>query len=288
MGQDLETSDGSKPSFLIWALRDKNSAPLQRVQIIKGWVDRITGKPYEEVIDIMCSDGLLPDPETNRCPDNGALVDISDCSISSDVGANELKTVWTDDSFNPSVKAFYYVRVLENPTCRWSTWDAVKAGVEPREDLQKTIDEFSPDIIFWSALSSHIHGEGEYVNIQYGDLLVGKINTTAKRIAGGLQPTADPEGAASRFSNIDFFIRGESELVLAEIAEKIDRDENITDVDGLIWKKDNKIQINHPQKIISNMDQIGSYDYSVFEDKVFFRPYNGKVLRAVDLSLIHI
>ena len=153
------------------------------------------------------------------------------------------------------------------------------------DDFKKVVESFNPDIIFWSALSSHIHGEGEYVNIQYGDLLVGKINTTAKRIAGGLQPTADPEGAASRFSNIDFFIRGESELVLAEIAEKIDRDENITDVDGLIWKKDNKIQINHPQKIISNMDQIGSYDYSVFEDKVFFRPYNGKVLRAVDYEL---
>ena len=76
------------------------------------------------------------------------------------------------------------------------------------DDFKKVVESFNPDIIFWSALSSHIHGEGEYVNIQYGDLLVGKINTTAKRIAGGLQPTADPEGAASRFSNIDFFIRG--------------------------------------------------------------------------------
>ena len=141
MGQDLEASDGLKPSFLIWALRDKNSAPLQRVQIIKGWVERISGKPHEEIIDVMCSDGLIPDPETNRCPDNGALVDISDCSISSDVGANELKTVWTDKSFDPSVKAFYYVRVLENPTCRWSTWDAIKTGNEPREDLKKTIQE---------------------------------------------------------------------------------------------------------------------------------------------------
>jgi hypothetical protein len=141
MGQDLESSDGANPSFLVWALRDKNSAPLQRAQIIKGWVDRITGKPHEEVIDVMCSDGLMPDPETNRCPDNGSLVDITDCSISSDVGANELKTVWTDNSFDPSVKAFYYVRVLENPTCRWSTWDAIKTGNEPREDLKKTIQE---------------------------------------------------------------------------------------------------------------------------------------------------
>ena len=81
MGQDLAPSEGKAPSFLIWAMRDKNAAPLQRVQIIKGWVEQTTGRPFEEVIDVACSDGLTPDPLTNRCPDNGALVDISDCSI---------------------------------------------------------------------------------------------------------------------------------------------------------------------------------------------------------------
>ena len=141
MGQDLAPSEGKAPSFLIWAMRDKNAAPLQRVQIIKGWVEKTTGRPYEEVIDVACSDGLLPDPVTKRCPDNDALVDISDCSISSDRGANEIKTVWTDDSFDSTVKSFYYVRVLENPSCRWSTWDAVKNGTKPREDLQPTIQE---------------------------------------------------------------------------------------------------------------------------------------------------
>ena len=141
MGQDLAASDGKAPSFLIWAMRDKNAAPLQRVQIIKGWVEKTTGRPFEEVIDVACSDGLLPDPVTKRCPDNDALVDISNCSISSDRGANEIKTVWTDDSFDSTVKSFYYVRVLENPSCRWSTWDAVKNGTKPREDLQPTIQE---------------------------------------------------------------------------------------------------------------------------------------------------
>ena len=141
MGQDLAASEGKAPSFLIWAMRDKNAAPLQRVQIIKGWVEKTTGRPYEEVIDVACSDGLTPDPITKRCPDNQALVDVSDCSISSDRGANEIKTIWTDDSFDSSVKSFYYVRVLENPSCRWSTWDAIKNGTEPREDLQLTIQE---------------------------------------------------------------------------------------------------------------------------------------------------
>ena len=71
------------------------------------------------------------------------------------------------------------------------------------QEFQKVIDEFKPDIIFWSALSSHIHGEGEYVNIQYGNMLIEKIMTNAKKIAGGLQPTAEPKNIMKRFPNID-------------------------------------------------------------------------------------
>ena len=141
MGTDLFSQDNQTPQFLVWAQRDKLGAPLQRVQIIKGWVENASGTPKELVYDVACSDSLSVDPETNRCPDNGARVNINDCSISNDVGAVELKTVWTDPDFDPSIKAFYYVRVLENPTCRWSTWDALKAGVAPRPDLHKTIQE---------------------------------------------------------------------------------------------------------------------------------------------------
>jgi len=81
------------------------------------------------------------DPVTNRCRDNGARVNIEDCSISVNVGSSELKTVWKDPEFVPADKTFYYVRVLENPTCRWSTWDAIKAGYKPREGLHETIQE---------------------------------------------------------------------------------------------------------------------------------------------------
>ncbi len=140
MGGDLSVLEAS-PSFLVWATRDTKGAPLQRIQIIKGWVETISGKPHEEVYDVVCSDGLNVNPKTNRCPDNGARVNISDCSISSNVGASELKAFWKDPDFDPTLKAFYYVRVLENPTCRWSTWDAVKNGFEPRPDLHKTIQE---------------------------------------------------------------------------------------------------------------------------------------------------
>ena len=141
MGADLFGNNGQAPQFLVWAQRDKLGAPLQRVQIIKGWAENASGTPKEQVYDVACSDGLSVDPITNRCPDNGARVNINDCSISSDVGAVELKTSWRDPDFDPTIKAFYYVRVLENPTCRWSTWDAIKAGVSPRPDLHKTIQE---------------------------------------------------------------------------------------------------------------------------------------------------
>jgi hypothetical protein len=138
MGGALEASEAS-PRFLTWAIRDPLGAPLQRLQIIKGWI--ADDGPREQVFDVACSDGGAVDRATHRCPDNGARVDPSDCSTSSDAGAAELRAVWTDPDFDPEVRAFYYVRVLENPTCRWSTWDAVRAGVPPRPDLAKTIQE---------------------------------------------------------------------------------------------------------------------------------------------------
>jgi hypothetical protein len=139
MGSELLARKGQEPVFLAWALRDPRSAPLQRLQIVKGWLEN--GEPQEQVFDVACSDDLAVDPVTHRCPDNGARVDLSDCSISADVGAGALEARWRDPDFDPGERAFYYVRVLENPTCRWSTWDAVRAGVAPRPDLHKTLQE---------------------------------------------------------------------------------------------------------------------------------------------------
>ncbi len=138
MGSELK-SDGGAPSFIAWASGDPLGTPLQRLQLIKGYVEN--GEPREVVYDIACSDGASPDPETHRCPDNGARVNLADCSITEGVGEAELMTEWTDPDYNADIDAFYYLRALENPTCRWSTWDALRAGVEPRADLQKTIQE---------------------------------------------------------------------------------------------------------------------------------------------------
>jgi hypothetical protein len=149
MGGDLVADGDRVPRFFVWATRDPNSAPLQTLQIVKGWVE--DGTAVEKVIDVACSDGLEPDPATDRCPDNGATVDLADCSISSDVGAAELQTLWTDPDFHPGKRAFYYVRVLENPKCRWSTWDAVRAGVDPREDVPATIQDRAWSSPIWYA-----------------------------------------------------------------------------------------------------------------------------------------
>jgi hypothetical protein len=122
---------------------------LQRVQVVKGWL--ANGESKEAVFDVACSDGLKVDPKTHRCPDNGARVNIADCSVTAGKGAAELKTLWRDPEFDPMQSAFYYVRVLENPTCRWSTWDAIRAGVAPRTDLHATIQEraWSSPIWYW-------------------------------------------------------------------------------------------------------------------------------------------
>lgn len=128
------------PHFLLWALADPQSAPLQRLQVVKGWVDS-AGESFEQVYDVACSGGAAIDPDIHRCPDNGSSVDLTDCSIENGTGVAELKTLWRDPAFDPEQRAFYYARVLENPTCRWSTWDALRAGVAPKPQLPKTLQE---------------------------------------------------------------------------------------------------------------------------------------------------
>jgi hypothetical protein len=130
----------TSPSFFVWATRDPMDAPLQRVQMIKGWLDA-QGQTHEKVVDINCADGLRVDPATGRCPDNGANVDLKTCSFSPGSGANELKTVWHDPDYDPAQGAFYYVRVLMNPTCRWSSYDAIRLGREPDPRVSATIRE---------------------------------------------------------------------------------------------------------------------------------------------------
>ena len=139
MGGELVAPGARTPKFLVWASRDPASYPLARLQVIKGWIEG--GEAHERVYDVACSDGMPVDPETHRCPDNGAAVNLDTCAATGDAGDADLRTLWTDPDFDPTERAVYYVRVLENPSCRWSTWEAVRAGVEPRPDLPATIQE---------------------------------------------------------------------------------------------------------------------------------------------------
>lgn len=140
MGSDLVGKSDGKPDFLVMAMRDANSAPLQRIQVVKGWLDA-KGKAQEKVFDVACSDGGKVDAKTQRCADNGASVDVKTCKFSDDKGDAEISGAWNDPEFDPKQNAFYYARVIENPTCRWSTWDANRLGVEPNPALPKTIQE---------------------------------------------------------------------------------------------------------------------------------------------------
>jgi hypothetical protein len=139
MGGELPAQGDQAPRFLVWALADATGAPLQRAQVIKGYLEN--GEHRERIYDVACGRGPGVNPDTHRCPDNSATVNLNDCSTSADSGASELKTLWSDPDFRDGQEAFYYVRVLENPVCRWSTWDAIRAGVAPRSDLPRTIQE---------------------------------------------------------------------------------------------------------------------------------------------------
>ena len=135
-----QSGDDAGPTFYVSALGDWMSAPLQRIQMVKGWIDA-EGKTHELVQDIACADGLAVDPTIRRCPDNGAAVDLTNCALVGNTGSMELATTWQDPEFDPARSAFYYVRVLQNPTCRWSTYDSLRLGREPDPRVPATIRE---------------------------------------------------------------------------------------------------------------------------------------------------
>ncbi len=142
MGSTLRPAETetASPTFFVWAAADSMSAPLQRVQVIKGWIDA-DGETHESVRDVVCADGLEVDPNTLRCPDNGASVDITSCQPLGESGAGQLLAAWQDKDFDASQDAFYYVRAIQNPTCRWSTYDAIRLGREPDPRVPATIRE---------------------------------------------------------------------------------------------------------------------------------------------------
>jgi hypothetical protein len=129
MGGDLSARKGRKvPTFMVYALRDPIGANLDRIQIVKGWLDA-NSKTHEKVYNVTWSDNRKPDMD-GRLPPVGNTVDIKNATWTNTIGASELGTVWTDPDFDAKERAFYYTRVIEIPTPRWIVYDAYRYGVE--------------------------------------------------------------------------------------------------------------------------------------------------------------
>ncbi|MCP4381410.1 MAG: DUF3604 domain-containing protein [Hyphomicrobiales bacterium] len=141
MGGDLPPvpEGGGAPTFLAAAVKDPLSGNLDRIQIVKGWVDA-DGNLREKVHDVAWSGDRQPGPD-GRVPLVGSTVDVENATWTNTLGASELITVWQDPDFDPAVKAFYYARVIEIPTPRWTAYDAAYYGLEPGPEVPTTVTE---------------------------------------------------------------------------------------------------------------------------------------------------
>jgi hypothetical protein len=141
MGGELWKSDkGKTPTFMVRALRDPDGANLDRVQMVKGWLGK-DGKTHERVYDVVVSDNRKIDGE-GRCKQSvGSTVDVANATYSNTIGDALLMGFWKDPEFDPSERAFYYVRVITIPTPRWPAYDAAYFGVKVPEEVPMTTTE---------------------------------------------------------------------------------------------------------------------------------------------------
>jgi hypothetical protein len=143
MGGDLHAApSGKAPTFLIGAMKDPLSGNLDRIQVVKGWLDK-DGNTREKVYDVIWSDmdERKPDKKTGKVPAVGSTVDVENATWTNTIGDPELITVWKDPDFDPALKAFYYARVIEIPTPRWTAYDAKRYGVKLDDKVWVTIQE---------------------------------------------------------------------------------------------------------------------------------------------------
>jgi len=138
-GEILGKDADGNPTFMVYALRDPIGANLDRIQIVKGWLDR-KGKTHEKVYDVAWSAGRELD-SNGVLPLVGNTVDVPAANWLNTIGASELATVWTDPDFDPKQSAFYYARVIEIPTPRWVVYDAFRFGIEIPKGAETTHQE---------------------------------------------------------------------------------------------------------------------------------------------------
>lgn len=149
MGGELAAAGERVPSFLISASKDPLSGNLDRVQVVKGWLDQ-RGESHEKVYDVEWSDKARRQRTADgRVPPVGNTVDIATATWSNSIGAQQLATVWSDPDFDPEQRAFYYLRVLEIPTPRWTTYDAARYNLTVSDDYPATIQERAYTSAIW-------------------------------------------------------------------------------------------------------------------------------------------
>ncbi len=134
-----DASEGDAPTFAVWALKDPDSANLDRIQIVKVWSEN--GTSNEQVYDVVWSDNRKIDPKTGKLSAVGNTVNLDTLAYENSIGAVELQGTWTDPDFQRDRNAVYYARVIEIPTPRWSMFDAKELGIESPAKLHKTIQE---------------------------------------------------------------------------------------------------------------------------------------------------
>jgi hypothetical protein len=139
MGSTLKGPSTGAPSFTVWAVKEVDGANLDRIQIIKGWVDA-KGEPQDQVYDVVWSEGRTRDAAGKLSP-VGNTVDVTKATYTNRIGSAELIGRWSDPSFDPQWPALYYVRVLQIPTPRWSTYDAVRSGLPLLKAVPATVQE---------------------------------------------------------------------------------------------------------------------------------------------------
>ena len=152
MGGDLPPAQGKGPTFIVHAVKDPTSGNLDRIQIVKGWTK--SGQSFEQVHDVAWAGDRKPDPWTGVVPPIGSTVDVAKATYTNTIGAVELSAVWTDPDFDPSLHAFYYARVLEIPTPRWTTIQAAKLGIAPPDVVAATLEERAWSSPIWYAPSA--------------------------------------------------------------------------------------------------------------------------------------
>jgi hypothetical protein len=139
MGGMLKGPGKGAPSFTLWASKEPDGANVDRIQVVKGWVDA-KGEPHDQVFDAVWS-GKRVRGAGGKLPSVGNTVDVTKATYTNSIGSPELMGTWTDKSFDPKQPALYYVRVLLIPTPRWSTYDAVRSGLPVLPDVPSSVQE---------------------------------------------------------------------------------------------------------------------------------------------------